>query len=87
MKKLIIAVLALTGFSAACFAQQTPTVKKTEPSKMHSPKKQSEVKASSKEGTLNKVETPAAATKQKSATHKRKHGTKHKHHKTEAKHN
>lgn len=87
MRKLIIAVLALTGFSAACFALQTPAVKKTDPVKIHSPKKQTEVKASSKEVALNKVEIPAAAEKQKSAAHLKKHGTSHKHHKAKKKHN
>ena len=48
MKKVIIAVLALTGFSVASFAQAMPAVKKTEPSKMAVVKKQSDTKASAK---------------------------------------
>ena len=45
MKKLIIAVLALTGFSAASFAQTAAAVKKMEPSKMQVVKKQTDAKA------------------------------------------
>ena len=60
MKKVIIAVLALTGFSVASFAQAMPAVKKTEPSKMAVVKKQSDTKASAKVVASNKVTTTAA---------------------------
>ncbi len=59
MKKLMIAVLALTGFSAASFAQAVPAAKKSAPSKMQVVKKQTDAKAPTKMVTLNKVKTTA----------------------------
>ena len=58
MKKVIIAALALTGFSVASFAQAVPAVKKSKPSKMLVVKKQTDVKAPSKVVALNKVKAP-----------------------------
>ena len=60
MKKVIIAALALTGFSVASFAQAVPAVKKSKPSKMLVVKKQTDVKAPSKVVALTKVTAPAA---------------------------
>ena len=60
MKKVIIAALALTGFSVASFAQAVPAVKKSKPSKMLVVKKQTDVKAPSKVVALNKVKAPVA---------------------------
>ncbi len=57
MKKLIIAVLALTGFSVVSFAQVAPTLKKTTPAKMQVVKKQNEVMAPTKVVALNKAKT------------------------------
>lgn len=87
MKKLIVAVITLIGFGTASFAQQTPAVKKTEPSKIHSPKKQTEVKASTKEESLQKAETPAAEAKHGDAKHSKKHKSHQKHSKTKKKEN
>ena len=62
MKKVIIAALALTGFSTASFAQAVQAVKKSEPSKMQVVKKQTAAPATSKVVALHKVTAPATKT-------------------------
>lgn len=59
MKKLIIAAIALTGFSAASFAQSAPAVKKTAPSKMQVVKNVTAKKEDGKVVAINKVAAPA----------------------------
>ena len=55
MKKLIIAALALAGFSAASFAQVTPAVKKNDAAKMQVVKKTTDKKMDGKVVAMNKV--------------------------------
>ena len=55
MKKLIIAALALVGFSAASFAQTVPAVKKNDPSKMQVVKKATDRKLEGKVVAMNKI--------------------------------
>jgi hypothetical protein len=71
MKKLIIAALALVGFSAASFAQSTPAVKKTEPSKMQVVKKTTGAKTDAKVVALNKGSKPAQVAVAKTAVVKK----------------
>jgi hypothetical protein len=58
MKKLMIAALAIIGFSTATFAQAAPAAKKSEPSKLQVVKKPTEAKVVDIKKT---AVTPAAA--------------------------
>ncbi len=58
MKRVLIAALALVGFSAASFAQTTPAVKKNEPSKMQVVKTTTGMKVAGKTVAMNKVTKP-----------------------------
>ena len=71
MKKLIIAALALVGFSAASFAQSAPAVKKNEPHKMQVVKKETNKKADAKVVALNKGSKPAPVAVSKTAVVKK----------------
>ena len=64
MKKLIIAALALAGFSAASFAQVTPAVKKNDAAKMQVVKKTTDKKMDGKVVAMNKgTKLPAPVVK------------------------
>lgn len=71
MKKVIIAALALVGFSAASFAQSAPAVKKNEPHKMQVVKRETDKKADAKVITLNKGTKPVPAAVTKTAVVKK----------------
>jgi hypothetical protein len=60
MKKVLIAALALIGFSAASFSQTTPAIKKSEPSKMQVAKKPTDKKQGTKVVAQDKVTKPTA---------------------------
>lgn len=61
MKKLIIAIIALTSFNAASFGQVVPVVKKSENLKLQIVKKTNDVKPPLKLVALNKVTTTTKA--------------------------
>ena len=58
MKKVLIAVLALAGFSAASFAQTVPAAKKNDPAKLQVVKKTTDKKPDAKVVALNKPAKP-----------------------------
>lgn len=60
MKKFIIAVLALTGFSVAAFAQAVPASKKAASPNMQVVKKHADEKTAKKAVAMHEVKTPAA---------------------------
>ncbi len=62
MKRVLIAALALVGFSAASFAQTIPAVKKNEPSKMQVVKKTTDITIVGKAVAMNKVTNPTVPT-------------------------
>ena len=76
MKKLLIAALALVGFSAASFAQTTPATKKNEPSKVQVVKKANDKKQDAKTVAIHKTaKTTSPAIKKETTTPVAKAGT------------
>lgn len=61
MKKVLMAALALIGFSAATLAQTTPAVKKTDPSTVQVVKKTTDKKDNGKAVAVNKAVKPVTA--------------------------
>lgn len=61
MKKVLMAALALIGFSAATLAQTTPAAKTSDPAKVQVVKKTTDKKDNGKAVAMNKAVKPAAA--------------------------
>lgn len=66
MKKVIFAAIALIGFSAFSFAQNTPAPKKNEPAKTQTAKKPAETKSTEKKTVMGSQKKAKAHKKRNS---------------------